>query len=230
MRFLYLTLLLGFTVFLSPAYAAGNNYVSLKTGIAAMSYDNVQSHDVPYVDLAMDDVYDTEFAAGIAIGRSLKEDIGYPVRIEAEYLYRSFTSWYHHGSKMHKAVQWDVDVECNAQTFFANVYYDFENDSAFTPYVGVGAGVAIIKAELDGMLRVVFPPIIQEEKGTFSDEVTNFAWNAGAGCSYAINDDWTVDLGYRFVHIGKAKLHVNGYTLDADGALHEVLLGVRYSF
>ena len=38
---------------------------------------------------------------------------------------------------------------------------------------------------------------------------TNFAWTAGAGVEYRMNDCWSFDLGYRFTDLGDARISGN---------------------
>lgn len=66
-----------------------------------------------------------------------------------------------------------------------------------------------------------------------SDNRLDFAWNVGAGVEYAFNDCWTVDLGYRFSDLGKAKVKAKeGYTGHRTENLksHDIKLTARYAF
>lgn len=98
-----------------------------------------------------------------------------------------------------------LDVKVfSPQTLFANVYWDFYNSTDFVPYVGGGIGASFIGGNAN----------------------TNFAWNAGAGVGYTINEDWTATLGYKFVGLGEFKEnHTKGNLYS-----HDVTLGVRYTF
>lgn len=88
------------------------------------------------------------------------------------------------------------------QTIFGNAYLDWHNDSKFTPYIGGGAGVAFVGPE------------------------SSFAWNAGTGVAYEINDNLKATLGYRFVSFGNVEdNHCKGLMYG-----HEALLGLRYTF
>ncbi|WP_332643150.1 outer membrane protein, partial [Escherichia sp. Lx600-2] len=63
---------------------------------------------------------------------------------------------------------------------------------------------------------------------------SNFAWSLGLGSQYAINDNLSLDLSYRFLDAGKSE--VSSYT---DGAKdkskvkvrsNDIMLGVVYRF
>ena len=71
---------------------------------------------------------------------------------------------------------------------------------------------------------------------TGSKTVTNFAWNVGAGLGYDFTENWTLDVGYRFAHLGSVKTKT--YSDDestyhgktSDLYQHQVAIGVRYTF
>lgn len=61
---------------------------------------------------------------------------------------------------------------------------------------------------------------------------SRFAWNVGAGIDYYINDCWSLDLGYRFTNLGKARLKraAEGVKSREDLRSHDILLSARYHF
>lgn len=117
-----------------------------------------------------------------------------------------------------------------------NAYYDFDNRSFFTPYVGVGLGVANHSIN-DGAMTF--------RGGTGSiagDETTSVAGALMAGFSVALLDNLKFDTGYRFLYLGEAES--GPLTIRAAGAgtstadklsleeihAHEVRFGLRYDF
>ena len=103
-----------------------------------------------------------------------------------------------------------------------NTYYDINTGTKFTPYVGLGVGVAKLKAK----------EINQENSKyiTGKKDATNFAWQIGAGVNYALTDNWSVDLGYRYLDEGHVKYEdAQGYN-KFEAKSHEILLGARYTF
>ncbi len=75
-------------------------------------------------------------------------------------------------------------------SYMANAYYDFRNPSRVTPYVGIGTGVAQMRARVRDVTLDT----------TVTDNSTFWAYQAMAGLAYSPttlpNTDWTI--GYRF--------------------------------
>ena len=148
-----------------------------------------------------------------------------PVRAEIEYAIRinSETDWDLKGNAKAASLkgQW------NLQTLFLNAYWDFHNDTAFTPYVGAGVGMGFIQSKYEMEIRGF-------GSDSYNETNTVFAWNAGAGVAYAITDNLSADLAYRFVGLG---YHENEKTVDNTKFkvgmapyANEFSLGIRYTF
>ena len=178
------------------------------------------------------------FGGALALGYDLHKRLGAPVRLELEYTLfgkveskdsRRFEYGGHHRK-----------LDLGIQTIFTNVYYDFRNTSAFTPYLGFGLGLALVDAkgkhwEAGG--GTTFSP----DKKSSS---TNFAWNVSAGIAYAFTEMISLDLGYRLVSPGKAETK-NMITRDLRPDddffetshwktntlyMHQFMAGVRFTF
>lgn len=110
-----------------------------------------------------------------------------------------------------------------SQAVMLNGYFDFNTGTAFTPYVGAGLGYARLKNTFslkgDGL------------DGSISKSKGNFAWQVGAGVSYAVNSNVDIDLAYRFMDYGKVKHDLgDGDNLKVKQRGNEFSLGVRYNF
>lgn len=92
----------------------------------------------------------------------------------------------------------DMDVT----TVLGNLYFDIPTDTAFTPYVGAGAGY--------GWGSV--------DNGRDKD---GMAFALMAGAEVAMSDNLSLDVGYRFRSI---------MSDGANPMEHQVLMGVRYGF
>ncbi|MBO5490115.1 MAG: porin family protein [Desulfovibrio sp.] len=146
-----------------------------------------------------------------------------PLRAELEFALRgnSETSWDDGGLMREVKGTW------NSTTLFANLFWDFHNDTIMTPYVGAGLGMAFNYAGYDFTDRA---------GNTFSgdERTTNFAWNVGAGVAFNINDHFTIDAAYRFVGLGYNEVSVssggNEYTVGNRPYNNEFMLGLRYGF
>jgi OOP family OmpA-OmpF porin len=104
------------------------------------------------------------------------------------------------------------DIDAKATAFMANGYYDFKNDSKFTPYIGVGAGTA---------------HMVSSVTSGHSDTANVFAYQALAGVSYEINPHNSVSLGYRYFATEDGKFD-SGDKTSFDKNIGEV--GYRYTF
>ncbi|MGQ3674405.1 outer membrane protein [Xanthobacter sp. TB0139] len=121
----------------------------------------------------------------------------------------------------------------DATVFLGNIYWDIITIANFTPYVGGGIGVATTTLE---------SPPWQAMGG----QKTHFAWSLAGGVSYAVNSQWAVDFGYRYISLGSPSFGDPAFTamrhslwpatnigrpasIDTLGA-HEVRIALRYQF
>ncbi len=154
----------------------------------------------------------------IALGYYLSRlDSRIPLRVELEYAARSNVnaSWdrsFNTGTDKFKAL-------FNVQTLQANLYWDIDTGTAFTPFIGAGAGLSFIYADYQ-----------VENRNSISEYTTGFAWNAGAGVSYAITEMFNVDLAYRFAGFGYAEAHSDHSNPKNYMTANEFLLGMRVNF
>jgi opacity protein-like surface antigen len=112
----------------------------------------------------------------------------------------------------------NVTAEYKSKTVFLNGYYDFDSSSIFTPYVTVGAGYT--QNTMDKLAT-----------GTESVKSKNFVYNAGFGSKINVAKDVDLDLGYRFVGLGKFKSkNASGITTTTKTHAQELSAGVIFSF
>lgn len=103
----------------------------------------------------------------------------------------------------------------------ANVYYDFAEYGAFTPYVGGGVGV--------GFVNVDYSP---SGVGIVDDDDTVFAYQLIAGGSYAVNDSTSVFAQYRYRATEDVETSVDLFpaSLDVENRASAFEVGVRFNF
>lgn len=111
--------------------------------------------------------------------------------------------------------------ETRADTAFANVIYDFRNESRFTPYLGAGIGVAHVSHGL-----------VQHVAGdTVHDDYTAVAGQAIAGVSLKINDKWDAFADYRHVWTGEHDtVNSGGVAVESSYRSQSVNLGLKRRF
>ncbi|NRA74108.1 MAG: porin family protein [Rickettsiales bacterium] len=210
------TLLLTTTLFVSAAAFAGadatpkkiNNstfkdfYAKVEGGMSAprdqKSYYHTKSN------------YKKGLVGGIGGGYKWNEFF----RTDLMLQYRKPTTKTFEGKK--KNVLHKVQVKIKSLAVMLNGYADYHNDTIFTPYAMLGAGIGRNKAT-----------ITDNNKTIKSKANTNLIWNAGLGCQAKLTDHISTDLGYRYVNLGKAGKKKK---LGKDVTAHEVVLGLIYNF
>lgn len=146
----------------------------------------------------------------------------------------------------------------NSQTFSADVknttvmltgYLDLAGFAPstfgdFQPYVGIGIGYA--RNSLSSALVRATGAAAGVPNGTYtlpSKTETGFAWSLTAGTAYRITSALSVDVGYRYLDLGKVSTDTGNYAatgdfaagavtskVEADLRAHELTIGIRYAF
>ena len=137
-------------------------------------------------------------------------------------------------------------ISVRHNSYLANFFYDFDFGTKWTPYVGAGVGFGVyrqkatVEIDIDEDLLMaglmgsgiqippaLLPTILHEvsqfecEMEVANDTLYRFEWQVSAGVAYNFNENWALDLGYRF----------NSSTVGGEFVYaHEVKLGARYSF
>ncbi|MDI4658775.1 outer membrane protein [Xanthobacter autotrophicus] len=106
------------------------------------------------------------------------------------------------------------ELSANAAVALASLYWDVITLAGFTPYLSVGAGFSINALHV---APAAFGPAVNDWE---------FAWSAGAGVSYALSSDFSLDLSYRYLDLGSPPS--TGVFALSDAVAHQVRLGVRY--
>lgn len=118
-----------------------------------------------------------------------------------------------------------TEGDLSAIYLLANLWYDVDVGRRVTPYIGGGAGVAFVDADLS-------LPLASTVAG-LKDDDTAFAWQLGAGVKYGLSRDFALELGYRFRRVEGADFDsglFSGAFEDAELESHNALIGVTYKF
>ena len=126
----------------------------------------------------------------------------------------------------------------------ANVYVDLGTWWCITPFVGAGVGGAFNQIDgLQDLGSIPSPGVGSVNSASYfanSANKTSFAWAAHAGLAYKVNQNFTVELAYRYLDLGNA---VTGRGDTFDGLLagrgrpfqfndltsQDIKLGVRWT-
>lgn len=157
--------------------------------------------------------YDPGFAVGGAVGYQLSPNW----RIEGEITYRRNEVDEFETSGGHFNAKGDVD----SLAFMANGFYDFANSTAWTPYIGVGLGAAVVSFN-----------DIEVGGGTLiDDEDTVFAFQFGGGVAFEFTPGASLTFDYRL--FGTTDAEVTDEFGDDDDISYlnsSVWLGLRFAF
>ncbi|MCK9175469.1 MAG: outer membrane beta-barrel protein [Desulforhopalus sp.] len=192
----------------SAAYSAEGPYLSVNVGVATPNDSDVTDSTTPYMIMDMES--DSGLALGVAVGYSLACNM----RFEGEFAYQE--------NDLDKVSFYDIGADLTGYTssyaFLLNSYYDFKNASPFTPFIGGGLGMA--KVEINDLN---FPGSgIPDE----SDDDNVFAYQFGAGVAYAVNEQVSIDVKYRYFGTSDPEFE----TTEAEYSSNNVYAGVRIAF
>ena len=126
-----------------------------------------------------------------------------------------------------------------SDVFLANLYYDFDTRSRFSPYVGIGLGVThntTTNGTVDDTCGCGFSGVT-----IAGDSKWSVAGALMTGFSVALRDRLHLDAGYRLMYLGDAKTGLMTGTAPVAGAqspggdpvisdiyAHEFRVGLRY--
>ncbi|MEQ1558021.1 MAG: outer membrane beta-barrel protein [Methyloglobulus sp.] len=163
--------------------------------------------------------YDAGFAGSVALGYRIADQL----RIEVEGIYQSNNmnkvnvsfSGVEFGNVPSFSSPFKGERERTA--FLLNGYYDFKNSTAFTPYITAGMGGYHMR--------------LKGERSSVENDL-DFAWQAGAGVNYKLDDRISFDLKYRYFGGADAELQSpNGFSNRLyEVGDHQVMAGIRVGF
>ena len=117
--------------------------------------------------------------------------------------FRTELEYLYHGPQ--KIALADSRLGFETHTVFANVAYDFKEVPYVTPYLTAGVGANWFSG---------------------TGATYKFAYNFGGGVVVPVADHWSIDLGARYVDLGRMVKH--GTKARVKGA--DVMVAVRYTF
>jgi len=194
-------------VLLFPAFAFGADgmYVGGNIGLALASDSDITISDEPGIRPCL------ELDAGLNLAAVLGYGFG-DMRLEGE------IGWQKNDADKVTLAGDEAKVggDISILSFLLNGYYDFNNSTAFTPFVSGGIGFAKLDADLQSAAAEVY----------ISEDDTVFAYQIGIGIAYAVSETVAIDAKYRF--FGTADPEFG--TVEAEVQSHNFMLGIRVGF
>lgn len=182
-------------------------YVSAATGVNLMGDSDLDNNTVN-TDIDFDEGFAGALALGYRYGNGIRSEI------EANYLNNDVNS-------ITGAATPTGNVD--SLSFMLNMLYDFNTNSRFTPYIGAGAGVAMV--DFDGVNPV------NGSRVSDSDEIA--VAQGIVGLSYDINESLEFFGAYKYLAALGDSPEVttnSGVKLEGDHENNVFLIGLRYSF
>lgn len=126
-----------------------------------------------------------------------------------------------------------ITGDTKSYAFMVNALYDFDLGSPLTPYLGAGAGVAIVDHTIAGSTNPASPTDpLSIAYGV--DNYKTLAYQGIAGLAYELAEDLTLDLSYRFFGTLKGSVAgtLNGAPAEFDTGhhVHSFFAGLRWNF
>jgi opacity protein-like surface antigen len=169
---------------LEPVVPPAEWYVSLFGGASWLEdvETNYEYSDVSYGNEAQTDV---GFIVGGAIGTHLAED----VRVELEVAYsENDVDDLKFNDTDGRSETYKGEGDFSFLSFMGNIWYDIPLSEELKPYIGGGAGIAIVDANGIGY---------EDDSARYDSSEVAFAFQLGAGLRWVVWDNVTLDVGYR---------------------------------
>lgn len=126
----------------------------------------------------------------------------------------------------------------------ANAYLDLGNWWGFTPYIGAGVGVDVLfqKAQVQWFQQNLVPyagvtwidpfslaTVVANLDRSSTNSFLRFAYAFMGGVSYDVTDHWKVDVGYRWLNLGKIEgADIFGNRVKRQLDIQQLRVGFRY--
>ncbi|NRA73461.1 MAG: porin family protein [Rickettsiales bacterium] len=162
---------------------------------------------------------ETSFSGSIAAGYDFHKNIS------GEVLGRfSKLKWSHTSSANDSTSQ-----KTKFYSLFANIYLKHSLTKLLTPYLTFGPGYTFNKSKTLTVTSVgILNPLSNPGK-----DISSFAWNIGFGSMLKINNNFSADIAYRYMHLGKVGFKASGSGIPAQNKkinAHDISIGLIYKF
>ena len=150
----------------------------------------------------------SEFDKGVYLSGALGYHVMPNIRVEGEFAYRN--------NDLNKIAGISIDSSGNAYSLMANGYYDFNNSSMVTPYIGAGLGATHLSIDNLTVGGTNF--------GSSSDTV--FSYQGIAGLAFNVMPNTKLGLEYKY--LGTTNPNFDG--VKAEYKDHAIGVKLTYNF
>jgi OmpA-OmpF porin, OOP family len=193
----------------AAAASSEGTYFALEGGVNFLQ-DSDLSITVPGpTEIAGELFYTTGWAAGAAAGYECANGLA----LEAELAYRQ------NGLDGEEVMGTPLGVDGTESSiaFMGNAKFNMDTGTLLTPFVGAGAGLAVLKvdAQPDG-------------GGDFKDTDTQFAYQAMAGVSYAVSPHLHLALEYIYFATTSPTFAADSVSVDMNYHAQDLFMSLSY--
>lgn len=170
------------TLLCSQVYGLDNYYGRISLGLAHPSESDMSDSTAPGTTIKAE--YKINGCASAAFGSDFGKIRG---EIELAYQQNDFDKAFSSG------VNRTIDGEISTISYLFNLYYDFDNDTNFTPYLTAGVGFTSLQIKDFSLPATATDPAF----ASTNDEDLVFTYQIGCGVAYAIERNISIDINYR---------------------------------
>jgi opacity protein-like surface antigen len=173
---------------LEPVAEPAGWYISLFGGVSWLEDVDIEYDFDPVSGYEANAETDVGFIVGGAVGTHLMDDLR--VELEVAYSENDVDKIDYFDAADGSSDEYDASGKFGILTFMANLWFDIPLSEELTPYIGGGAGVAIVDGneaydDFGGGADI------------FDSSEVAFAFQAGAGLRWRVWDNVALDIGYR---------------------------------
>lgn len=200
-----------------PASAESGFYLSARGG---PSFMGKTSNDIklPAAGLTFD--VESEHGVGTAVAGSVGYKMRWGLRLEGE------VAWRRNSISRFRVVGVGVPASGSVSSLagMANIFYDFDNSSRWTPYVGGGLGIARVSINKAAIA-------VGGGLALANDSATAFAYQAGGGVMFEVFPRLNLMLDVRYFGTRPVTFtHNFGGSFRRSTSSVDVSVGLKYQF
>ncbi len=216
-------LIVGVTLLLNFANVAqAGVYVGINGGVTSGADSDISLtvtlEDLPEPIVGEGETsWDNGFWASAVVGYGVES---IPVRMEGEVFYQSDDA----DESSAFGITGEIVDERSSYGVLANLYFDFENNTIFTPFIGAGLGAALVDIE-----------VLTDDFSSLDSLV--FAWHVGGGIALELSESLFIDVKYRyFMTEDITDTVANNFdtgdflSQEIENSMHSILAGIRVEF